>query len=62
MIVFIAAVIALPDAMAEHYRGYQEQIVFFKAPRTSDAVVHLGPLLTAVWCINAKGLVRARLH
>lgn len=35
------AVVALPDAMGERDRGYQERVVFFEALRTADAAVHL---------------------
>ncbi|WP_322058458.1 hypothetical protein [Paraburkholderia sp. J63] len=46
------AVVALPDAMGEPGRGYQERIVFFEAPHGADAATHLEYLLAAAWCID----------
>lgn len=49
------AVVALPDAMGERDRGYQERIVFFEAPRLADFAGHLERLLAAAWCIDTRG-------
>lgn len=49
------AVVALPDAMGEPGRGYQERIVFFEAPHGADAATHLEYLLAATWCIDTAG-------
>lgn len=48
------AVVALPDAMGERDRGYQERIVFFEAPRIADAAAHLERLLAAAWCTDTR--------
>lgn len=51
------AVVALPDAMGERDRGYQERLVFFEAPRTAatdDAAAHLERLLAAAWCTDTR--------
>lgn len=51
------AVVALPDAMGEPGRGYQERIVFFEAKGTADAALQLEHLLAMAWCCDTAGWV-----